>query len=75
MTEVYEIRVKGHIDSGWTIYFDGLQLAHHEDGTTTLTGPIPDQPALLGLLMRIGSLGLPILAVKHIDHHSQNEVQ
>jgi len=66
MAEVYEIQVKGHIDPVWAAYFEGLTLAQQSDGTTLLTGPIIDQPALLGLLMRINSFGLPLLLVKHL---------
>ena len=73
MADHYEIRVKGHIDPGWADYFDSLQLTHHADGTTLLAGLIPDQPALLGLLMRIGSLGLSILDVKNTDYHADKE--
>jgi hypothetical protein len=34
---------------------------------TILTGPVFDQAALHGLLMRIRDLGLPLLAVKRIE--------
>ena len=68
MAERYKIRLKGHIDVGWTVYFDGFQLTHLADGTTELTGPVPDQPALLGVLNRIDSLGLPILLVQNLDY-------
>lgn len=73
MTEIYDIRVKGHLDSSWTTYFDGLEMTRLGDGTTRLIGPILDQPALLGLLMRIASLGLPILAVKNLDYARHKE--
>lgn len=70
MANIYKIRMKGHIDPGWTDYFDGLQLTRQADGTTLLTGPISDQPALLGLLNRINSLGVSILAVIDTDYDS-----
>lgn len=73
MTDRYEIRLKGHIDAGWACYFGEFQLTHHADGTTLLVGPIPDQPALLGLLNRIGTLGLSILIVKNIDYPTPSE--
>jgi len=68
MNERYKIRLKGHIDAGWAVYFDGFRLTHLADGTTDLIGPVPDQPALLGVLNRIGSLGLPILLVQNLDY-------
>ncbi|MCB0112248.1 MAG: hypothetical protein KDE53_40270 [Caldilineaceae bacterium] len=67
MAEQYEIRVKGHLDASWATYFDDFALTHLADGTTLLIGSIPDQPALLGLLNRIGSFGLPILVVKAVN--------
>ncbi len=68
MAKHYKIRLKGHIDVGWTVYFDGFQSTHGTDGTTELIGPVPDQSALLGLLNRIDSLGLPILLVQNLDY-------
>jgi hypothetical protein len=60
---VYEIRVRGHLDGHWSGWFDGLTLAHGEDGTTIIRGPVADQAALHGLLERIRDLGLPLLSV------------
>jgi hypothetical protein len=68
MPERYEICIQGHVDAAWATYFENMQLSHRPDGTTLLAGPMADQPALLGLLMRIGSLGIPILTVENIDY-------
>jgi hypothetical protein len=65
--EVYEIRVKGHLDGLWTEWFDGLTLAHDENGVTTLTGPVVDQAALYGLLDRMRDLGLTLLSVHRME--------
>jgi hypothetical protein len=65
--ESYEIRVRGVLDSGWTSWFDGLELRTDERGQTTITGPVTDQAALHGLLARIRDLGLPLLSVRRID--------
>ena len=62
-SQFYQIRVKGHLDNSWSERLDGLTIAHEEDGTTLLTGPVADQPALHGLLIRIRDLGLPLLSV------------
>lgn len=37
------------------------------DGETTVTTPVTDQPHLLGLLMRVGDLGLAIRSVTALD--------
>ena len=36
----YEIRLKGHLDSRWAAWFDGLSLTNHSDGTTVISGPV-----------------------------------
>jgi len=59
----YEIRLKGHLDTRWAAWFDGLSLNRESDGTTTLRGPIPDQAALHGLLQRVRDTGLPLVSV------------
>jgi hypothetical protein len=63
----YEIRVKGHLDTRWAGWFDGLTLTHGSDGTTIIHGPVVDQAALHGLLQKIRDLGLPLISVNHID--------
>ena len=62
----YEIRVKGHLDTRWAAWFDGLTLAHGSDGTTIIHGPVADQAALHGLLQKIRDLGLPLISVNHV---------
>jgi len=58
-----EIRVKGQLDEHWSDWFDDLTVTHTEQNETVLTGPIPDQAALHGLLARLRDLGLPIVSV------------
>ena len=67
---IYQIRVKGHLDGSWSEWLGGLAIAHHPDGTTALTGPIADQSALYGLLVKIRDLGLPLISVNHIESTS-----
>ena len=62
----YEIRVKGHLDTRWGAWFDGLAIAHGSDGTTMIHGPVADQAALHGLLQKIRDLGLPLISVNHV---------
>jgi flavodoxin len=63
MPDYYEIRIKGHLNPGWTDWFAGLQLTHLETGETLLSGPLPDQSALHGLLERIRDLNLTLISV------------
>ena len=59
----YEIRLKGHLDTRWDDWFDGLTLTRCSDGTTTVHGLVVDQSALHGLLQRVRDLGLPLISV------------
>jgi hypothetical protein len=63
----YEIRVNGVLGSGWSAWFDGLQVTSDEHGQTTIAGPIADQAALHGLLTKIRDLGLELLEVHRTD--------
>jgi len=63
----YEIRLKGHLDTRWAAWFDGLTLTHERDGTTIIQGPVVDQAALYGLLQKIRDLGLPLVSVIHVE--------
>jgi hypothetical protein len=63
----YEIRLKGHLDSRWAAWFDGLTLARESDGNTRIEGPVVDQAALHGLLQRVRDTGLPLISVEHVD--------
>ncbi len=60
---LYAIRLKGHLGCEWADWFDGLAVELTADGDTLLTGPVPDQAALHGLLKKVRDLGLPLLAV------------
>ena len=64
---VYQIRLKGHLDSQWTDWFGGLTITLEEDGDTLLTGPVIDQAALFGLLKKVRDLGLPLVSVGPLE--------
>jgi hypothetical protein len=63
----YEIRLKGHLDTRWAAWFDGLTLAPGSDGTTTIHGLVADQAALHGVLQKIRDLGLPLISVNQVE--------
>jgi hypothetical protein len=60
----YVIRVKGHLDTFWQAWFDNLSITQERDGTTLLSGPIKDQPALYGILLKMRDLGLTLLSLE-----------
>ncbi len=63
----YEIRLKGHLDTRWAAWFDGLSLTHQNDGTTVIDGPVADQAALHGLLQKVRDVGLPLVSVTRVE--------
>ena len=76
---IYQIRIKGHLDSQWTDWFDGLTITLEENGDTLLTGPVTDQAALHGLLKKVRDLGTPLVSVNRVQfnetrpYHSKKE--
>jgi hypothetical protein len=66
-SQYYEIRLKGHLDERRLRHFEGFQAALLPDGVTVLTGPIPDQAALHGILNRIRDMGAPLIEVKQLS--------
>ena len=62
----YRIRIRGHLDPAWSVWFDGLAITQEADGTTTLAGALIDQAALYGLLSRLCDLGATLLAVERL---------
>jgi hypothetical protein len=66
MSTGYRFHIRGHLDDRWSDWLGGLAIERMEDGTSVLSGPIPDQAALHGVIGRIRDLGLPLLAVECI---------
>jgi hypothetical protein len=69
---VYQIRVKSHLSSGWTDWFDGLSITLEDNGNTLLTGPVIDQAALYGVLKKVRDLGMPLISVNPLDSGEAN---
>jgi hypothetical protein len=63
----YVIRIKGHLDSRWATWFDGLTLVNETDGTATISGPVVDQAALHGLLQKLRDVGIPLMSLTPIQ--------
>jgi hypothetical protein len=61
--ELYEIRLKGHLENRWAAWFEGLTITALDNGETLLTGPVVDQAALHSLLRKVRDLGIPLLSV------------
>jgi hypothetical protein len=67
-SNIYQIRIKGHLDSRWTEWFEGLTITLADNGDTLLTGPVIDQAALHGLLKKVRNLGLPLVSVCPLEN-------
>ena len=63
MSTDYVITVRGHLDEHWSAWFEGMTITEAANGETLLAGPVIDQAALHGLLIKIRDLGLPLIAV------------
>jgi len=64
---IYQIRLKGQLDSQWTDWFEGLTITLEDNGDTLLTGLVIDQAALHGLLKRVRNLGMPLVSVSPLE--------
>ena len=70
---IYQIRVKGILDEQWSSWLGGLTIVPQVSGETLLTGPVRDQAALHGLIIKIRDMGLPLLSIKRMDADSLAE--
>ena len=59
----YRIKIKGHLDTRWQDWFDGLAITLTDDGNTILSGVIVDQAALHSVFKKFRNLGLTIISV------------
>ena len=73
--ELYEIRIKGHLDDRWEAWFEGLTLTREDNGDTQLNGLVADQAALHGLLRKVRDLGMPLISVICVrSGHAEGQV-
>ena len=59
-----EIRIEGHLDAQWAEWLEGFDLSYTDSGDTILTGRIPDQAALYGLIAKLRDLGIILQSVR-----------
>lgn len=64
---MYQIRVKGHLGHEWSEWFDNMAITLEPDGDTILSGPVVDQAALHGLLVKVCDLGLTLISLEQIE--------
>jgi hypothetical protein len=61
----YEFRVDGVLDRRWSEWFEELEV-ENQGGETILSGTLPDQSALHGILEKVRDLGLSVITVRRI---------
>ncbi len=65
--KVYQVRIRGHLGSGWADWFEGMSITSEDNDDSLLTGPVVDQAALHGLLRGVRDLGIPLLSVIRVS--------
>jgi len=71
----FEIHVKGHLDSQWSDWFDGLDAKLLDNGEMILSGTLIDQAALMGILNKLCRLNLTLLSVNELKRKDENRRQ
>jgi hypothetical protein len=64
---VYQIRIKGQLDTQWANWFEGMTITLEDNGDTLLSGSVVDQAGLHGLLKKVRDLGMPLVSVCPVD--------
>lgn len=67
MSDYYEIKIEGHLDPHWSDWFMGLKLTHLDGNESLLSGSLPEQAALYGLLERFRDLNITLISVTRND--------
>ena len=62
-----EIRVKGQLSDQWRDWFENMELTLLENGEMILSGAVPDQAALMGILNKLNRLNLTLLSVNEVS--------
>lgn len=68
-----EIKIKGRLEDRWSEWFEGLAFTHESDGTTTLSGSLPDQAALHSILLKIRDMNLTLISVTQSESLQEEE--
>ena len=66
-SDIYEIRVKGHLNRRRIHDCEDWSVTHQPNGETALRGPVRDQAALYGILNRLRDLGVPLISVMRVE--------
>ena len=62
----FEICVKGQLNSHWSEWLEGMEVQLAENGEMILFGPMVDQAALMGVLLKLNRLNLTLLSINEV---------
>ena len=71
---IYQIKIQGRLDEGWSEWFNEMTVTF-ESNITTLTGAVVDQAVLRGILDKIWDLNLVLISVIRIEANAKDESQ
>ena len=78
-TPEYRIKVEGTLHKRWSDWFSGMQIVnkdvHSSNPATILQGPISDQSALRGMLIKLWDLNFTLVEVIRINAESRKEIK
>lgn len=64
----YTFQLAGHLDRRWEAVFAGFTITHtyapDTHPVTLLSGPVPDQAALYGVISRLRDIGVTLISVQ-----------
>ena len=69
----YQIKIRGHLEPRWEMVFNGFSFEYQVNArnkpVTLMTGHIPDQSALFGIISRIRNSGLELISIQPLDEN------
>jgi len=70
---LFEICVKGQLDSSWSDWFEGMEVKLLDNGKMSLCGYVVDQAALMGILTRLCNLNLSLLSFRQVSSEEKQQ--
>jgi hypothetical protein len=65
--QVYQIVIKGNLDTTWSEWFDGWMIDYEGEGNTVITSPPIDQVALFSVLKKMNDLNLTFISMQRFQ--------
>lgn len=62
----YTIIVEGHIPQRWSASLARMDVQHEPNGHTRISGTLPDQSALISVLMTLHNLNITLFSLERV---------